>query len=145
MILAADGAREMGRWILSSKPMSVSIVIPTWNEAQTIAETLRGLRAQTPHEIIVVDGGSTDATTILANVADRVLTSAPGRAFQMNAGAALATGDFLLFLHADCRLAAGALRAIERTLAKPSILAGCFSMRVEAEGYGFRSIDACAS
>lgn len=125
--------------------MSVSIIIPTWNEADGIADTVRRLRAQQPREIIVVDGGSTDATAALAQEADRVLVSAPGRAFQMNAGAALASGDFLLFLHADCRLEAGAIRATERTLARPSVLAGCFSMRVEAEGWGFRSIDASAT
>jgi rSAM/selenodomain-associated transferase 2 len=125
--------------------MSVSIIIPTWNEAAGIAKAIRDLRAQKPHEIIVVDGGSTDATVEQAKEADCVLFSQPGRAFQMNAGASWASGDFLLFLHADCRLEAGALRAIERTLARPTILAGCFSMRVEAGGWGFRSIDACGT
>ena len=67
--------------------MSVSIIIPTWNEAAHIAATIRSLREQTPGEIIVVDGGSTDDTVALAQAADRVLVSAPGRAFQMNAGA----------------------------------------------------------
>ena len=125
--------------------MGVSIIIPTWNEAGCIAETIRGLKAQTPHEIIVVDGASTDATVELAQAADRVLTAQPGRAFQMNAGAAAASGEFLLFLHADCWLEKGALRAIEACLAGPRVLAGCFSMRVDADGWGFRSIDACAT
>jgi rSAM/selenodomain-associated transferase 2 len=125
--------------------MSVSIIIPTWNEASCIAETIRGLRTQSPCEVIVVDGGSTDATVDLAREADRVLVSAPGRAMQMNAGAAQARGDFLLFLHADCRLEAGAIREIERTLARSTILAGCLAMRVEADGWGFRSIDASAT
>ncbi len=125
--------------------MSVSIIIPTWNEAAVIAQTIRDLRTQGPREIIVVDGGSSDATLEQARAADRVLVSELGRAFQMNAGAAAARGDFLLFLHADCRLEAGAIRAIERALAQPAILAGCFSMRVDADGWGFRSIDACAT
>jgi rSAM/selenodomain-associated transferase 2 len=125
--------------------MSVSIIIPTWNEADGIARTISELRRQKPHEIIVADGGSTDATIEQARGADRVLISAPGRAFQMNAGAATASGEHLLFLHADCRLEAGALDAIERTLAKPTVLAGCFAMRVDADGWGFRSIDACAT
>src|SRR6266849_3060154 len=125
--------------------MNVSIIIPTWNEADGIAATIRGLRAQSPREIIVVDGGSTDATVDRAKDADRVLASKPGRAFQMNAGSAFANGELLLFLHADCRLEAGALRAIEHAMARPGILAGCFSMRVEAKGWGFRSIDAFAS
>src|SRR5258708_440487 len=125
--------------------MSVSIVLPTWNEAACIAQTIRDLRTQEPREIIVVDGGSSDATVELAREADRVLTAKSGRAFQMNAGAAIATGDHLLFLHADCRLESGAIRAIERTLARPAILAGCFSMRVEAAGWGFRWMDAFAT
>src|SRR5262249_10923699 len=117
----------------------------TWNEADGIAQTIHALRMQEPHEIIVVDGGSTDATVEQAQPADRILTSRAGRAFKMNAGAAAAGGEFLLFLHADCRLGTGAIRAIERTLARPAILAGCFSMRVAAEGWGFRSVDACAT
>jgi rSAM/selenodomain-associated transferase 2 len=125
--------------------MSVSIIIPTWNEGAGIAETIRSLRAQQPCEIIVVDGGSTDATLQQARDADLTLLSRPGRAFQMNAGGAAARGDLLLFLHADCRLEPGALLAIQRTLARPKILAGCFSMRVDADGWRFRSIDSCAT
>jgi rSAM/selenodomain-associated transferase 2 len=125
--------------------MSVSIIIPTWNEAGIIAQTIRNLRAQKPHEIIVVDGGSSDATVSQAKDADRVIVARSGRAFQMNAGAVLASGDYLLFVHADCRLATGSLYAIKRTLARRSVLAGCFSMRVEAEGWSYRSIDACAT
>jgi rSAM/selenodomain-associated transferase 2 len=125
--------------------MSVSIVIPTWNEAACIARTIRDLRTQGPGEIIVVDGGSSDATPDLATQADRVLVSEPGRAAQMNAGAAAARGDILLFLHADCRLEPGALDAVAAALARRAILAGCFSMCVEAPGIGFRVIDACAT
>ena len=125
--------------------MSISIIIPTWNESANIADTIRILRMQQPHEILVVDGGSSDATVEQAKDADRVLVSEPGRAFQMNAGAALAQGEYLLFLHADCWLEAGALRAVEQMLKQPSILAGCFAMRVDTPGWGFRSIDACAS
>jgi rSAM/selenodomain-associated transferase 2 len=137
MILAAD----MGK----SNVMSVSIIIPTWNEAANIGTTIRCLRSQLPREIIVVDGGSSDETVTLAKDADRVLVSEPGRALQMNAGAAVAVGDHLLFLHADCRLEDGAIALIERALAGPAVVAGCFSMRVDADGWGFRSIDACAS
>jgi rSAM/selenodomain-associated transferase 2 len=123
----------------------VSIVIPTWNEAECIAETIRALRTQGPCEIIVADAGSTDATVELAQGADRVLTCEPGRAFQMNAGAAVARGEYLLFLHADCRLEAGALESIERILANPDVLAGCFTMCIDADGWAYRSIDACAT
>ena len=125
--------------------MSVSIIIPALNEASVIAETVGSLRSQQASEIIVVDGGSRDSTVTLAAQADRVLASAPGRAAQMNAGAALARGDALLFLHADCRLEPGTLASIERALARPSVIAGCLTMRVAAEGWGFRSIDGCAT
>lgn len=121
------------------------MIIPTWNEAANIAETVRRLRAQQPHEIIVVDGGSSDATVELAKDADHVLTASAGRASQMNAGATAARGDVLLFVHADCWLESGALCAVARMLANRSILAGCFAMRVQADGWGFRSIDACAA
>lgn len=125
--------------------MSISIIIPTWNEAAHIAGTIARLRRQQPREILVVDGGSSDATLEQAKDADRVLVCEPGRALQMNAGAALAQGEHLLFLHADCRLEAGALQAIERILEQPGILAACYAMCVDAPGWGFRSIDACAS
>lgn len=85
----------------------ISIIIPVLNEADGIAaalaalEPLRGRGA----EVIVADGGSTDGTPDIARpLADRVLSSARGRAVQMNAGADAATGDILLFLHADTRL-----------------------------------------
>jgi rSAM/selenodomain-associated transferase 2 len=125
--------------------MTVSIIIPTLNEAEFIERTIDLLRRQQSHQIIVVDGGSTDATLELAKSADRVLQSPPGRARQMNAGAAHATGDHVLFLHADCALEPGSLETIEGTLAHESILAGCFSMCVAARGLGFRSIDFCAT
>ena len=125
--------------------MPVSIIIPTWNEADHIATTVAALRAQGTCEIIVVDGGSTDATVALAGGANRVLISEPGRAFQMNAGALEASHENLLFLHADCQIEAGGLDEIDRMLARPGVLAGCFAMRTTAEGWGFRSIDACAT
>ena len=84
--------------------MRLSVIIPTLNEATDLARTLASVRAQKPYEVIVVDGGSTDATRTAAAAADRFLTAPRGRAVQMNAGAALATGDFFLFLHADCVL-----------------------------------------
>ena len=90
---------------------ALSIVVPALNEAGAIDATLGALaplRARGA-EVIVVDGGSTDATAARARpLADRVLTSPCGRARQMNAGAALASGDALLFLHADTLLPADA-------------------------------------
>ncbi len=123
----------------------ISIIIPTFNEERCLAETLRQLRLQPPHEILVVDGGSSDATCQLAAAADRLLHGPRGRALQMNFGAVHATGDILLVLHADCHLQAGALAAVERCLRKPRVVAGCFTMRVRASGLLYRSLDACAT
>jgi rSAM/selenodomain-associated transferase 2 len=124
--------------------MSVSVIIPTWNEESCLGETLRRLREQGPREIIVADGGSTDATCRVAAAADRLVTGPRGRAAQMNLGAAHAAGDVLLFLHADCSLEAGALEAAERCLRRGAA-AGCFRMTVEAPGWAYRLIDACAT
>jgi|SRR5947209_11914418 len=123
----------------------VSVIIPTLNEAAGIAAAIATLRRQQPREIIVADGGSTDATVDEARAADVVLTAPRGRAAQMNAGAAHAQGEHVLFLHADCTLADGALAAICPALWRPRVIAGCFSMRVAAPGLLFRSIDCCAT
>jgi rSAM/selenodomain-associated transferase 2 len=125
--------------------MTVSIIIPTLNEATCIAATIRVLRRETPQEIIVADGGSTDSTQEYARGADLVVASPPGRAAQMNAGAARASGKHLLFLHADCTLQVGAVAAIAPALRGRGVIAGCFSMRVDADGTLFRAIDASAT
>jgi rSAM/selenodomain-associated transferase 2 len=87
--------------------MKLSVVIPTLNEAmhiQAALEALAPLRRR-GHEVIVADAGSVDGTAQLAaGLCDRVVASARGRALQMNAGARHASGDALLFLHADTRL-----------------------------------------
>jgi rSAM/selenodomain-associated transferase 2 len=99
--------------------MRLSIVVPALDEAPGIVamlEPLQPLRAG-GHEVIVVDGGSADDTLELARpFADRAIVAATGRALQMNAGAQVATGDVLLFLHADSLLPAGAEVAIATAL-----------------------------
>ena len=95
--------------------MSLSIVMPVLNEAAEIEAALRALAPLRARgvEIIVVDGGSNDGTLALARpLADRVLSAPRGRAMQMNAGETTATGDALLFLHADTRLPDDADRII---------------------------------
>src|SRR5262245_19201073 len=98
-----------------------SIIIPVLNESSAIVaslSTLAPLRARDV-EVIVVDGASTDDTAALAKLlSDLVIVSAPGRATQMNAGAAVARGDVLLFLHAHTRLPADADTLIQEGLAR---------------------------
>jgi rSAM/selenodomain-associated transferase 2 len=86
----------------------ISVVIPTLNAAETLPETLVPLRRSVlVGEVIVVDGGSIDASVALAQTAGaRVVVAPRGRGTQLAAGAAAAVGDWLLFLHADCRLEA---------------------------------------
>lgn len=124
--------------------MSVSVIIPTLNEESCLGETLTLLRRLDPSEIIVVDGGSRDDTCRIGENADRLIHAERGRARQMNAGAEIARGDHLLFLHADCSLEEGALEAAEHALRR-RVVAACFSMTVQARGWLFRSIDRCAS
>jgi len=98
----------------------LTVVVPALNEAAGIArclEALAPLRAR-GHEVIVADGGSSDGTPRLAApFADRVIAAPRGRAAQMNAGAAAARGDALLFLHADTRLPPEADRLVREALA----------------------------
>jgi rSAM/selenodomain-associated transferase 2 len=112
----------------------ISIIVPVLNEAQGISESLAALaplRAR-GHEIIVVDGGSSDKTPDLARrAADRVVSAPRGRASQMNAGAALARGEVLVFLHADTRLPEGAGARILQGLAASGRAWGRFDVRIE--------------
>jgi rSAM/selenodomain-associated transferase 2 len=115
-------------------PPSLSIIIPVLNEAANITATLEALaplRARGA-EVIVVDGGSGDDTMALAAaLADQVIATPRGRATQMNAGAALARGDVLLFLHADTRLPADADRLVRDGLAQPRRVWGRFDVAIE--------------
>ncbi len=98
--------------------MKISVVVPALDEEARLSDALGPLARlrDAGHEVIVVDGGSRDRTRdIAASLADRVLVAPRGRAIQMNTGAAVASGDYLLFLHADCRLPASGIAAIEGT------------------------------
>src|SRR3954462_14416162 len=89
------------------EPILLSVVIPTLNEADRLPGVLAALRSQAG-EIIVADGGSTDGTARIAQRAGALIVEAPrGRGSQLRAASAAASADWLLFLHADCRLAAG--------------------------------------
>ena len=118
---------------MTVKP-SLSVIVPVLNEAAGIVSVLTELaplRARGA-EIIVVDGGSADNTAALAApYADHVISSARGRATQMNAGAGIARGDVLLFLHADTRLPADADRLVLDGLARSARAWGRFDVVIE--------------
>ncbi len=114
---------------------AISVVIPTYNEEKMIGGLLDHLRRLAPEEIIVADGNSTDATAEIAQPHARVLRLAPSRALQMNAGAKAATGDVLLFLHADARLGPGALKAVREAMRDKAVLGGNFDIHYEGEDW----------
>jgi rSAM/selenodomain-associated transferase 2 len=110
--------------------MRLSIILPVLNEAAGIAAALRRLQAQAPAaERIVVDGGSTDSTPEIARPLAAVMTSPRGRAQQMNTGAAVAQGGWLLFLHADTALPDGFERWISAA-EHGGCAAGAFRLRI---------------
>jgi len=118
-----------------ASPPRLSVIIPALDEAQGIAATLRSIapvRGQ-GGEVIVVDGGSRDQTREIAGRhADHVATGEPGRARQMNAGAAIARGDLLWFLHADTRVDAAALQMLDRIVRDPDVRWGRFGVRLDS-------------
>jgi uncharacterized protein len=124
--------------------MRLSIIVPVLNEAAFIREFLVHLRVSAPcAEIIVVDGGSKDGTLQLCSgLANCVIESAPGRARQMNAGARIAHGNILWFLHADSRVVTHCPAAIEDALSDPRNAGGCFRLRIVPARWVYRVRDA---
>lgn len=121
----------------------ISVVVPALDEAAGIAAALRPALAEAD-EVIVVDGGSGDATVALAVAAGaRVLADAKrGRASQMNDGATAARGDILLFLHADTRLPAGWAAAVRAALSAGGREWGRFDVSLDAPGALFALVGA---
>ncbi|MBI3615637.1 MAG: TIGR04283 family arsenosugar biosynthesis glycosyltransferase [Candidatus Omnitrophica bacterium] len=121
--------------------MTVSIVIPALNEETT-------LPALIPHllgggvEVLIVDGGSTDSTREIARQFPvRVLTAQRGRAVQMNAGAAAATGDWLWFLHADTKVPPDWREQLFKAMEDPKLVGGAFRVVIDAPGLRYRILD----
>lgn len=121
--------------------MKISVIIPALNEAPELPETIR--RASGAFEIIVADGGSDDGTADLKNVT--VIQRSRGRASQMNAGAAIATGDVFLFLHADTWLAPGSFDSINAALADSRVVGGAFERRFRTNSLFLRVTCALAA
>ncbi|HUR46157.1 MAG TPA: TIGR04283 family arsenosugar biosynthesis glycosyltransferase [Candidatus Saccharimonadales bacterium] len=120
----------------------VSVVIPTLNEEQHITSLLDFLRAGSAYEIIVTDGGSTDATIQVARKAGvLVVGSQQGRAAQMNAGAAQASGNVLFFLHVDTRPPADWANTIAQTVLPSTVAGGAFRLSIAGNFSGKRFVE----
>jgi len=126
----------------SSAPF-VSIIVPVLNEADLIEASLSQLRSLGPDlEIIVVDGGSSDGTWFFAEpLADRVISARRGRASQMNAGAAVARGAVLWFMHADLEAPSHSIAQIQKALTSRQIVGGCFRLRFPRREWIYRVSD----
>ena len=121
-------------------PPSLSVIIPTLDEARSIGQTLDAVMgARGVVEVIVVDGGSADATAeVVRGRGARLVTSARGRGAQMHAGAVAARGVALWFLHADTRPSAVCAGQIAEALRDPEVAAGNFSVRFDGNGRAAR-------
>ncbi|HLL74533.1 MAG TPA: TIGR04283 family arsenosugar biosynthesis glycosyltransferase [Pyrinomonadaceae bacterium] len=121
-------------------PPALSVIIPTLNEAHSIGRTLDAVAcAARGAEVIVVDGGSADGTAEIARGRGaRVITSGRGRGLQMHAGARVARGHVLWFVHADTRPADGCAARIEEALRDPSVVAGNFDVFFDGDSRAAR-------
>lgn len=126
--------------------MLVSVIIPTLNEERYIANTLQFLSNVPNVEIIVVDGGSSDKTVEIArHFTEYVFLTHAGCAHQMNFGAQHATGDVLLFLHADSILLPGAIEMVRYQMRRVNVVGGAFDLHLESEHSFIRFIARLAS
>lgn len=125
-------------------PAQTSVIIPTYNESATIVSTIAALHARSRShcQIIVADGHSADNTRSLARGAGATVLSVPGgRAAQLNAGAARAAADTLLFLHADTTVPQAFDAHIVHALAQERALAGAFSLCIDSDLFGIRVVE----
>jgi rSAM/selenodomain-associated transferase 2 len=132
----------------SGESMRFSIIIPVLNEESVLEQQLTQLTHQCARhdcELLIVDGGSYDRTVVIAKRYGRVICSNRGRATQMNVGAAAASGDVLIFLHADTQLPDDAFLAIERALASPVVVGGAFCLRFDNNLWSYKLVACMAN
>jgi rSAM/selenodomain-associated transferase 2 len=129
--------------------VKLSVIIPTLNEARYLAAAVGMVRSRAvlgaPQEIIVADCGSADGSAELAaRLGVSVVKESPrleSRAAALNAGAARATGNVLLFLDADTQAPRGYDRAIERALRDPHVVGGAFEFALDGQAFGLRLVE----
>lgn len=134
------------RQVSANIPELISVIIPTLNEETRIREVLDSVHRGSNVEAIVIDGGSYDDTKEAANFKGAtVIPSAKGRAKQMNTGAAVATGNFLLFLHGDTLLPKGYDSRIRKILHNNCVAGGAFQLGIEDDRWALRIIEHLAN
>jgi rSAM/selenodomain-associated transferase 2 len=128
---------------LPDSTLSVSIVIPVLNERAIVSAAVQRALDSGADEVIVADGGSDDGSWQAVQGLDcRAVQCGRGRGTQLNAGARAASGDVLMFLHADNRLASDGVAQIRDCLSDGTILAGAFRQRIQHTGRIYRLIEA---
>lgn len=124
--------------------MKLSVIIPALNEAQNIRAALASCAGA--DEVIVADGGSVDSTVELSrSLGASVVNAERGRGAQMDAGAAVATGDAFIFLHADTTLPEGWTLPVEAALGRNGVVAGAFRLAIGSPRPWFRLVEAAVS
>lgn len=126
--------------------MKISVIIPTLNESKTLESVLQKIQRCSPHEILVSDGGSADDTLDIARRSGaRIISSPRGRADQMNSAAREASGDVLLFLHADTFLESEGYRKIAEVMRDSAMAGGAFSLQLQSGKLSLRIISRLAT
>jgi rSAM/selenodomain-associated transferase 2 len=126
------------------KTLKISVIIPALNEAERIEEAIRGVDGA--HEVIVADGGSIDGTGEAAERGGaRVVRTGPGRGAQCDAGAGAATGEVLLFLHADTELPPGWRSSVEKALKDSRTVGGGFALSIGSRQWRYRVVETLAN
>ncbi len=123
----------------------ISVIIPVLNEDKILEKTLYSLQPElTGHELIIVDGGSSDTSVEIAKKYGTVIISVKGRGKQLNAGAEQANGEIFVFLHADVWLEEGAIAAVGRAITC-GYVGGGFIQKIEGKNILYRIIEKCAN